>query len=76
MQLWKFLTTSLVASLVTSVSAATTASGKDYDRIVIVVLENQDYKDCIADPYFSKIADEHNGKSIINAFLFICLLLR
>ena len=68
MQLWKFLTASLVAGVATSVSAATTVSGKDYDRIVIVVLENQDYKDCIADPYFSSIADKHNGKSIRNIF--------
>ncbi|KAI7854836.1 phosphoesterase family-domain-containing protein [Circinella umbellata] len=68
MHLWKFFTVSLVASVATSVCAATAVSGKDYDRIVIVVLENQDYKDCIADPYFSKVAENHNGVVLSNFF--------
>ena len=72
MHLWKFFTVSLVASVATSVCAATAVSGKDYDRIVIIVLENQDYKDCIADPYFSKVAENHNGTyGYQKAFFFV-----
>ncbi|KAI8144839.1 phosphoesterase family-domain-containing protein [Fennellomyces sp. T-0311] len=52
-------------------SAATVAvkaqiSGKDYDRIVIIVLENQDYSDCVNDAYLSTIAENHNGVLLTN----------
>ncbi|ORZ01357.1 phosphoesterase family-domain-containing protein [Syncephalastrum racemosum] len=40
--------------------------GKDYDRIVIIVFENQDYSDVAKDPYFSTIADNHNGILLTN----------
>lgn len=56
------------AMVLSSVSAAPTAPkknkivpGKDFDRIVIVVFENQDYEDAAADPYYSTLAERHDG---------------
>ncbi|KAI9278744.1 phosphoesterase family-domain-containing protein [Phascolomyces articulosus] len=64
MRFWKFL----VASLIAGVGAAQQISGKDYDRIVIIVMENQDYQDCLDDSYFSNIARDHNGIVLTNFF--------
>ena len=57
--------------VLSSVSAAPTAPkknkiipGKDFDRIVIVVFENQDYEDAAADPYYSTLAEKHNGNHL------------
>ncbi|CDH56683.1 acid phosphatase [Lichtheimia corymbifera JMRC:FSU:9682] len=63
------------AMVLSSVSAAPTAApkkkivpGKDFDRIVIVVFENQDYEDAAADPYYSTLAERHDGIQLTNYF--------
>lgn len=60
------------AMVLSSVSAAPTAApkkkivpGKDFDRIVIVVFENQDYEDAAADPYYSTLAERHDGNNCL-----------
>ncbi|KAL0089393.1 phosphoesterase [Phycomyces blakesleeanus] len=40
--------------------------GKDYDRIVIVLFENQNYADVSKDPYFSTLAAKHKGVTLTN----------
>lgn len=66
------------AMVLSTVSAAPTGaktnnivSGKDFDRIVIVVFENQDYEDAAADPYFSTLAEKHNG-NILHCYSALC----
>ncbi|KAF7727958.1 hypothetical protein EC973_006846 [Apophysomyces ossiformis] len=40
--------------------------GKHFDRIVVVVFENQNYEDAAKDPYFSTLAERHNGLALTN----------
>ncbi|ORZ01916.1 phosphoesterase family-domain-containing protein [Absidia repens] len=41
-------------------------SGKFFDRVVIVIFENIDYADAHKNPYFSSLADKHNGVELTN----------
>lgn len=70
------------AMMLSTVSAAPTGaktnkivSGKDFDRIVIVVFENQDYEDAAADPYYSTLAEKHNGNIYYIAILHYVMLI-
>ena len=61
MRFWNLLLLLLAGTVAT---AQQIKPGKYYDRVVIVVMENQDYSDVEADPYYSTIAENHNGKRI------------
>lgn len=51
---------SLLSTAIAAVSAAA-VPGKSFDRVVIIIHENQDYAKVAKDPYFSSIAKNHNG---------------
>ncbi|KAL1936403.1 hypothetical protein VTP01DRAFT_537 [Rhizomucor pusillus] len=51
---------SLLSTVIAAVSAAA-VPGKSFDRVVIIIHENQDYAKVAKDPYFSSIAKNHNG---------------
>ncbi|KAI9311265.1 phosphoesterase family-domain-containing protein [Dichotomocladium elegans] len=53
-------------ALIHTQAAAAIVAGKYYDRIVIIFHENKDYSDAIKDPYFSTIAEKHNGILLTN----------
>lgn len=38
-----------------------TVNGKYFDRVVIFIFENEDYKDVHGDSYFGSLATKHNG---------------
>ncbi|KAI7854786.1 phosphoesterase family-domain-containing protein [Circinella umbellata] len=65
MHFWNLLLLSLAGTVAT---AQQIKPGKYYDRIVIVVMENQDYNDVEADLYYSTIAENHNGVLLTNFF--------
>lgn len=58
----------ILFALVTFASSAFAAPqkrrGQNFDRVVTIVMENQNYETIAADPYFSSIAEKHNGMYI------------
>lgn len=40
--------------------------GKNFDRIVIITMSTADYDDAVKDPYFSSLAEKHNGLTLTN----------
>ena len=66
-----FFKTALLLSALAVVAKAK-ITGKDYDRIFIIILENQNYADCVADPYFSTIAESYNGNVIREILKSLC----
>ncbi|CAG8818075.1 2555_t:CDS:2, partial [Cetraspora pellucida] len=53
------LTILLISNAV--IVTADTVKGKWFDRIVLIVFENTNYTDAIADPYFKEITTRSNG---------------
>jgi hypothetical protein len=61
----------LSASSITAVPVETQpvekiVPGNQFDRVVVIVLANANYDDAIKDPYFSKLAEKHNGITLTN----------
>ncbi|KNC96467.1 uncharacterized protein SPPG_08058 [Spizellomyces punctatus DAOM BR117] len=43
-----------------------TRAGKWFDRVITIVMENKNYKDVIADPFFSTITSKYNARLLTN----------
>ncbi|KAI8329924.1 phosphoesterase family-domain-containing protein [Chlamydoabsidia padenii] len=52
----------------TITSGVTTAPGRYFDRVVIFIFENENYKTVHNDAYFGKLASKHNGIELSNYF--------
>ncbi|KAJ3157227.1 hypothetical protein HDU89_002639 [Geranomyces variabilis] len=56
----------LAAPAPAAAAASPLVPGAKFDRVITVILENTDYSDVIADPYFSSLTTKHNGKLLTN----------
>ncbi|ORZ05233.1 phosphoesterase family-domain-containing protein [Absidia repens] len=56
------------SNVTTTSSASPVISGKFFDRVVIFIFENENYKEVHNDPYFGSLAAKHNGVELSNFF--------
>ncbi|KAJ3184259.1 hypothetical protein HDU87_005106 [Geranomyces variabilis] len=61
-----FAATGVLAAPAPAAAASPLVPGANFDRIMTVIFENTDYSDVIADPYFSSLTTNHNGKLLTN----------
>lgn len=53
----------LATLAISALAAPHKRTGKNFDRVVTILMENQNFEAIAADPYFSSIAEKHNGMS-------------
>ncbi|KAG0172521.1 hypothetical protein DFQ28_010626 [Apophysomyces sp. BC1034] len=66
----KFSTLALVSCLTALATALPVkralVPGKHFDRVMIIIFENQDYDTAHGDPYYGTLAEKHNGVVLSN----------